>query len=113
MPQRGDKRNLVKSGKEKSCEINRAYDPEPFFELEPGRSHSRICSGEASCSAAISQRYSLHFRRKNEPIAFAVLEHGVPAPGLRLRRAFKFHTALLQFGICLVDVIAHVRHVHE
>lgn len=110
MPQRGDERNRVKNRKEKSREINRAYDPEPFFELEPGRSHSRICSGASPPlqSAAIPS-----FRRNNESIAFAVLEHGVPAPGLRLRRAFKFHTALLQFGICLVDVIARVRHVHE
>ena len=45
MPQRGDKRCLIKNGQRKSCEINRAYDPEAFFELEPGRSHGRICSG--------------------------------------------------------------------
>jgi hypothetical protein len=45
MPQRGDERNLVKNGKGKSYEINRAYDPEAFFELEPGRSHSRTNSG--------------------------------------------------------------------
>ena len=110
MPQRDDERNLVEGGKAKPSEINRADDPEPLFELEPGRAHDRICS-EASPplqSAAIPS-----FRRQNEPIAFAILEHRVGAPGLRLRWAFKFHTALLQFGICLVDVIAHVRHVHE
>ena len=110
MPQRGDERNPVKSRKQKSYEINRAYDPKPFFELEPGRAHDSICIGGCSplqCAIAFS------VRRQNEPIAFAILEHGVPAPGLGLWRAFKVHTALLQFGICLVDVIAHVRHVHE
>ena len=45
MPQRGDKWCLIKNGQRKSCEINRAYDPEAFFELEPGRPHGRICSG--------------------------------------------------------------------
>jgi hypothetical protein len=30
-----------------------------------------------------------------------------------LRRAFKFHAALFKFAIRFVDVIAHVRHVHE
>jgi len=39
MPQCGDKRCVIKNGQEKSCEVNRAYDPEPFFELEPGRTH--------------------------------------------------------------------------
>ena len=110
MPQRDNERLIVEGGKAKPREIDRTNDPEPFFELEPGRSHSRICSGASPPlqSAAIPS-----FRRNNESIAFAVLEHGVPAPGLRLWRAFKFHTALLQVGICLVDVIAQVRHVHE
>ena len=57
---------------------------------------------------------SLHsVRPNNEAIAFAVLEHGVGAPGLFLRRTFEFHAAFLQFGIRLIDAIARVRHVHE
>ena len=40
MPQRDNERNLVEGGKAKSSEINRANDPEPFFELELGRAHS-------------------------------------------------------------------------
>src|SRR5215471_20358011 len=45
MPQRGDERNMVKGGKAKPGKINCADDPEPSFELEPGRAHHHICSG--------------------------------------------------------------------
>jgi hypothetical protein len=110
MPQRGDKRNLVKNRKEKPYEISRAYDPEPFFELEPGRARDRICRG---CCSPLQSAAAPLVRRQNEPVAFAVLEHRIGAPGLLLRRAFKFHAALFQFAIRFVDVIAHVRHVHE
>jgi hypothetical protein len=39
MPQRGDERCAIKNGQEKSCEKNRAYDPEPFFEFKLRRTH--------------------------------------------------------------------------
>ena len=45
MAYRDDERRVIKYGQAKSCEVNRADDPEPFFELEPGRAHVRICSG--------------------------------------------------------------------
>jgi hypothetical protein len=59
MPQRGDERSLVKNRKGKSREINRAYDPKPFFELEPGRAHDSICIGGRSplqCAIGFSVR---------------------------------------------------------
>src|ERR1700751_2476949 len=39
MPERSDERSVIENGQQESCEVNRAYDPEPFFELEPGRGH--------------------------------------------------------------------------
>ena len=45
MTQRGNEGNLVELGKAKSREIDRGNDPEPFFELDLGRAHVRICSG--------------------------------------------------------------------
>ena len=48
MPQRDNERDAVEGGKAKPHKIGRADDPEPFFELEPGRSHHRICSGASS-----------------------------------------------------------------
>jgi hypothetical protein len=110
MPQRDNKRNVVEGGKAKPREIDRANDPEPFFELEPGRAHGCICSG---CCSPLQSAAVPSVGRHNEPIPFAVLEHRVGAPGLFLRRAFKFHAALFQFGIRFVNGIAHVRHVHE
>jgi len=110
MPQRDNERNVVEGGKAKPRKIDRANDPEPFFELEPGRAHDRICSG---CCSPLQSAAGPLVRRHNEPVAFAVLEHRIGAPGLFLRRAFKFHAALFQFVIRFVDVIAHVRHVHE
>lgn len=110
MPQRDDEGNVIEGGKAKPSEIDRANDPEPFFELEPSRAHDRICSG---CCSPLQSATGRLVRRNNEPIAFAVLEHRVSAPGLFLRRTFKFHTALRQLGIRLVDIIARVRHVHE
>ena len=110
MPQRENERNVVEGGKAKPREIDRANDPEPFFELEPGRAHYRICSG---CCFLLQSAAAPLVRRQNEAVAFAVLEHRVSAPGLFLRRTFKFHAALFQFGIRFVNVIAHVRHVHE
>jgi hypothetical protein len=52
-------------------------------------------------------------RRKNEAISFAVLEHRISSPRLFLWRAFEFHATLFQFLICLLDVVARVRHVHK
>ena len=49
MPERGNARDLVEGGKAKPHDIDGGDDPEPFFELEPGRAHDGICSG--SCPA--------------------------------------------------------------
>src|ERR1043166_9114901 len=63
--------------------------------------------------SAILLSMTLLGRAENEAIAFAILEHCVGAPGLFLRRTVKLDAALLQFGICLVNVIARIRHVHH
>jgi hypothetical protein len=97
----------MKNGQEKSCEVNRAYDPEPFFELEPGRPHGRICSGGCpplqsvvygrqsrfGASGSKRRRLTVYYssplfsvRCNDEPVAFTVLEHRVGSPGLFLRR---------------------------
>jgi hypothetical protein len=39
---------VVKGGKAKPSEINRANDPKPFLELELGRAHPAMCSGASS-----------------------------------------------------------------
>ena len=52
-------------------------------------------------------------RRNDKPVALAVFEHCVGPPRLFLWRTFEFHAALLQLRICLVDVVARIRHVHK
>ena len=47
MPKRADKTCVIKNGQEKSCEVDRADDPEPFFELEPGRAHGAFLAAVA------------------------------------------------------------------
>jgi len=45
MRQRDKKWNPVDGVKEKSHAVDRSANPEPFFELELGGAHRRICSG--------------------------------------------------------------------
>ena len=105
MPQRDNERIVVEGGNAKPNEINRANDPKPFFKLELGCAHLRICSGASPPlqSAAVPS-----VGRKNEPVPFAVFEHRVGAPRLLLRWAFKFDAAFLQLCIRLIDVVARV-----
>jgi len=59
MPQADNERNVVKGGKAKPSEINRANDPKPFFEFELRRAHPAICSGASPAlqsAAALSVR---------------------------------------------------------
>ena len=39
MANRDDERRVIKYGQAKSCEVNRADDPEPFFEFKFRRTH--------------------------------------------------------------------------
>ena len=110
MPQRDDERNVVEDGQAKAYQICSTDDPEPILELESGRAHDRICS---EGSAPLQSSIACSVGRNNKLIAFAVLEHRVAAPRLFLWRPFKFHAALLQLGIRLLNIVAHVRHVHK
>ena len=47
MPQRGNERNMVEGGKAKPREIDRGDDPEPLFELEPGRAQAAFVAAPA------------------------------------------------------------------
>ena len=54
MPQRGNERNMVEGGKAKPREIDRGDDPEPLFELEPGRAHAESVAAPAlSCNLVV------------------------------------------------------------
>ena len=48
MRQRDKKWNPVDGVKEKPHAVDPGAEPEPFFELELGRAHSRTCSGGSS-----------------------------------------------------------------
>jgi len=52
-----DERSVIKNGKQKSYQINRADDPEPFFELEPTRAHACICNGGCGQLQSCDQRF--------------------------------------------------------
>ena len=57
MPQRHNERCVIKNGQEKSCKIKRADDPEPFFELEPGRAHDAFVAAVALSCNPMVQRF--------------------------------------------------------
>src|SRR5207302_11400514 len=61
-------------------------------------------SANSRCLSACAQ---------NKPIVFAILEHGISAPRLLLRRTFELNPAFAQLVIGLVNVLAFIRHVHE